>query len=371
MNRIYLKQNGGAMTVNPNLRLNPTVFTSYSNAAINCNNNLIGVNDINHTPINLKLNENMINSPTPKKDGSNNGNQSMKTDGSIQSGNNNRNNNNNNSLQQKPAGETSSHSPSHSDSSTASAITPISPQQQNQQNTRNNQQLQRNNTNIIPNNNPLPIPLIPQLNNNNSNNNNNNNRNNVLPPPIPFGISTVENNSSTTSSASTNSSLPTPLATPITTLPLNSRNGNNGNNGNITPITPNIANMNHNMNQMNVATPNNNNSVNSPMQTNMNNGMVQLTSTQYGQLISKIDQLENTQLQQRQVIACLAGKLQDLEYKNQNNLSQIQHVPNMNGSLPQLPPMMNATPNTVKGYILCVVYYENLFLKFTRLQIII
>merc|ERR1719361_1635442 len=72
---------------------------------------------------------------------------------------------------------------------------------------------------------------------------------------------------------------------------------------------------------------------------NGSDSMVQLTSIQYGQLIQKIDHLEHTQMQQRQVIACLAGKLQDLEYKNQNN--QLIAAPN------PVPPesITNSNPN--------------------------
>merc|ERR1719361_2311715 len=75
---------------------------------------------------------------------------------------------------------------------------------------------------------------------------------------------------------------------------------------------------------------------------NGSDSMVQLTSIQYGQLIQKIDHLEHTQMQQRQVIACLAGKLQDLEYKNQNN--QLIAAPNPD-SIANCNSNLNSTPN--------------------------
>ena len=150
-----MKQNGAAINVNPNLSLTPALFTQF-------NNHNFVVNDINQTPINLKLLSNGNGTSNSNGNG-NDGDHRMKTDinnniissaQSVQSGNNN--NNNICASQQTPKiqGETSSHSPSHSDNSTASAITPISPQQQ-----QNNMAQQP----TIRNNNPLPIPLIPQL----------------------------------------------------------------------------------------------------------------------------------------------------------------------------------------------------------------
>ena len=327
MNRMYMKQNGGTLPTGPPvMSLNPSLF------------GLNPLESMEHQPI------------TKRENGC-----SLKTDGHSGSLN-------------KVRGENAS----HSDTSTASAITPITPSQLKGTG---------NGGNI------LQIPLMAQnvAQNVKRNGNLNGNLNGTLggtllpqlPPPIPFGLSNVNSNatatsngsngsdttsssspqsptsgtndgadgrlsnvsSSRTSSASTNSSVPT-LMTPLSP----NRNGNNMGNG-------------QGANQQNVQ--------NQGQTQNMSDPMVQLTSVQYGQLIQKIDHLEHTQMQQRQVIACLAGKLQDLEYKNQSNHLVATNNPNLTPNtncnlnpsvppIPQLPPIVPMQPQQQPvRYTLC------------------
>ncbi len=149
MNRIYMKQNGGEpISMNNNLRLNSALFGNFTS-----NNNLI-INEI-------KLNKEKDKFTTIK----------MKTDIDEPK------------KMDKTTGETSS----HSDTSSASAITPISPQTKKYLHKINNK-----------NNNKLPLPPIPLLMNNQS-------------------------HGHTSSSASTNSS----LQTPINNTHTHSRSSNN------------------------------------------------------------------------------------------------------------------------------------------------
>eukprot|EP01083_Nonionella_stella_P070491 188634_1 len=214
MNRIYLKQNGNNanMGFTPNLHLKSALFASYKS-----NNNLI-INELKMNKQHRKETENT----------------KMKIDHSLTATTTNN----------------KSETASHSDTSSASAITPIAPQTHEDK--------------------PRQMGGIP--------------------PPIPAACSS----SSGSSTLSSNPSLPAPVS--------------------------------HLMSQ------------------ERNQKMVQLTNTQYGALLSKIESLEHTQLQQRKVIACLAGKLQLLEDRNKVNQNTF-----MNHSIPPIPPIPRLHPEMMQS----------------------